>query len=78
MHSTTSSRDSCTPARVDGEFSGGSSRNTHPWGTLNRFQEEYGTVSMDELSDEQRETAKQYLLWTAIAVVAGYAIVFVI
>jgi hypothetical protein len=33
---------------------------------------------MDELSDEQRETAKQYLLWTAIAVVAGYAIVFVL
>lgn len=78
MHSTTSSREYCTRARVDGEFSGGSSRNTQPWGTLNRFQEEYGSVSMDELSDEQRETAKQYFFWTSVAVVAGYAIVFVI
>jgi len=35
-------------------------------------------MSIDELSSEQKKQAKQYVLWTAIAVIGGYIIFFVV
>jgi hypothetical protein len=32
----------------------------------------------DELSAEQKKQAKQYIFWTALAVVGGYVIFFLI
>ena len=45
---------------------------------MNRFQEKCGAVSMDDIGPEQREMAKQYVFWTSVAVVAGYAILVVL
>jgi hypothetical protein len=34
-------------------------------------------MPMDELSAEQKKQAKQYVFWTAVAVVAGYVLFLV-
>lgn len=35
-------------------------------------------MSPDDISDDPRTILKQYVLWTALAVVAGYVVFFVL
>jgi len=44
------------------------------WGRLNRVGDKSLVVSRDDLSAEQKAIVKQYVFWTAFAVVAGYAV----
>lgn len=48
------------------------------WGRLNRVEEKYRVVSIDDLSAEQKDIVTQYLFWTAVAVVAGYVVLVVL
>jgi hypothetical protein len=45
---------------------------------LNRVSAQFGAVSPNDRSDDARAIVKQYVLWTALAVVAGYVVFFVL
>jgi len=45
---------------------------------LNSARERRSTVSIDELSAEQKQRAKQYVLWTAVVVIGGYVVLFLV
>jgi hypothetical protein len=50
----------------------------HQWGRLNTVYRIDQTMSIDDLSAEQKKQAKQYAFWTAVAIIGGYVILFVI
>jgi hypothetical protein len=47
-------------------------------GKAEPFQQRNPSVSIDELSAEQKSQAKQYVFWTAVAVVAGFVLFVVL